>query len=379
MAGKFKHISYHMPAEEFSERFPLKKEEKGHTWDLFKGGMSKVIWVIDRKYSRKVVLKFLDVKSEKKYKEENPEYTTEFVKKLAADLSARFSLEAEVSAQLNHPCTVRVYETGIIANTFPFIAMECVDGRDLEQGITAVRKAGQFKLEEFLLMFYEMCSLMEVAHLKRIINRDLKPRNVILGKYGALKVIDWGLAKMLQDNPAVQANTNVTLLNVGVEVNTLENISMGTPGYMAPEQRFANGVADERTDIYLLAGILYSAVTGREPHKTDGTPNLKFESEAKDIITKGLAWDPGDRYQTAGEMKEDVRGLLGEILTQQYNPQASRWSNILRRKSSIEAPEPLILSDIVKKWAGYQTITPSGRYPSNAETVKFKSRRSRRQ
>ncbi|MBD3304288.1 protein kinase [Candidatus Woesearchaeota archaeon] len=355
MAGNFNHIKYDMPIDEFKERFPMDMEDgsRNNTWGSLKGGMSKVRWATDLEYSRKVVLKFFDFTKEKEYREMHGAKTA---KRLVQDLAARFQLESEVSAQLNHPHTVRVYEAGTIAGYAPFMTMEFIDGQDLEKAIEFVRASQQFQDEELLLIFYEICDTMDVAHKKRIINRDIKPANVLLGKYGALKVIDWGLAKILtsQQTKTPGADDKISLLNVNAQVNTIEGAIMGTEAYMAPEQKVGMA-ADERTDIYLLAGILYEGLTGEPPirdrrNRID-TSKVALQ-ELRDIVEKCMQTDPDNRYQTAEELKTAVKDALGSILSERCVSEVGLLSRWLGKKKSGDIPEPLILSDVVKKWTG---------------------------
>ncbi|MBW3002227.1 serine/threonine protein kinase [Candidatus Woesearchaeota archaeon] len=342
------------------------------------GGMSKALLAEDREYRRKVVAKFFDIDAEKEYRKKHGVKTA---RRFAEDLAARFALEAEVSAQLNHPHTVRVYEVGTIAGYAPFMTMEYIDGRELSKAIKFVQKARLFQNEEFLLMFYEICDTVSVAHRKRIINRDIKPENILLGKYGALKVIDWGLAKLL-DGPGTKISTtdaNVSLLNVNAQVNTLEGSVMGTEAYMAPEQR-VGAAADERTDIYLLAGVLYNGLTGNLPERDNRNridTSMIAVPELRELVNKGLQTDPDNRFQTAEEFKTAIKDALAILLSERYVSEVGLLSRWIGKKKSGDVPGPLILSDIVKKWAG-SSAKPSGRMTRGPRTQKLRSRKSRR-
>lgn len=380
MAGNFEHIHYDMSVAEFKERFPMNQKDgsMNNTWGSFKGGMSKVRWATDLKYSRKVVLKFFDFTAEKQYRETHGAKTA---KRLVKDLASRFELESEVSAQLNHPHTVRVYEIGTVAGYAPFMTMEYIDGQNLENAIEFVRASQQFQDEEFLWIFHEICDTMDVAHKKRIINRDIKPANVLLGKYGALKVIDWGLAKILtsQQTKTPGADDKISLLNVNAQVNTMEGSVMGTEAYMAPEQKVGMA-ADERTDIYLLAGTLYQGLTGKVPQR-DNRNRIDTKKiavpELREIVNKGMQTDPDNRYQTAEEFKIAVKDALAIMLSERYVSEIGLLSRWLGKKKSGDIPEPLILSDIVKKWTG-NISRPSCRTENDATTKKLRHRKHRR-
>jgi len=378
MAGKFEHITYDVPVNVFKERY--KKIKSMH------GGMSLVLLAKDMKYKRKVVVKMFD-----------PNQGDDFA--VMQELAERFDLEAEISAQLNHPNTVRVYEQGQIAGRYPFITMEYIDGQDLHDALSFARKNKLFSLEEFLLMFYQMCEPIKIAHEKNIINRDLKPKNILLSKYGDLKVCDWGIAKILQKEQGEQ-NEQVSLLDIDAEVRTAEGVVMGTPSNFPPEI-IRGHPADERTDIYLLTSILYEAVTGHPPFSVEPTDYYRrmrdddhefdksklFIPGIRQIIELGMQTEQENRYQTVAELQTDVLTFMNQLLRSGQTPEehassiTQRIFRLVKKPAQIEerGPARMILSDVVKKWARKSMNDELIGALEDAETINYQqSRRSKR-
>jgi tRNA A-37 threonylcarbamoyl transferase component Bud32 len=263
------------------------------------GGMATVVEAEDTRLDRTVAVKAI-----------KPELLRE------PDLCERFLEEAKIQAGLAHPGAVPVYDSGTLGEGKLFYAMERISGKTLRE-LLRERSPERFGDRHLLLhlvdIFERVCQTMAYAHSHRIIHRDLKPGNIMVDDYGAVFVMDWGLAKRI----ATDGGTSDSRTQVGVV--------MGTPGFMSPEQ--TRGLADAsdcQTDVFALGVILYQVLTGKRAFEGssneavakeilfhDPDPPLKLNStagrELSAICMKALAKDPRRRYATAGELAEDIR------------------------------------------------------------------------
>lgn len=252
----------------------------------------------------------------------------------------RFFREARVGAQLAHPGTAPVYEYREEGGRC-YYTMKFYGGRTYSEVIrdahapaaTAEDGAiGPFeRLFPLLEQFLSICETIAYAHSRGIVHRDLKGENVLLGDFGEVTVIDWGLAK-----PIVAGAGAVTASRDSAsDSKTLEGERLGTPGYMAPEQARGDLAAiDERTDVYGLAAVLYEVLTTRPPfsgqtanevmHRVEVSPPAPPSLSHPDtpaaleaICLRGLAKLKEERYQSAAELRDAVRGWLAHQVHQQ--------------------------------------------------------------
>ncbi len=246
------------------------------------------------------------------------------------DAEARFVAEALVTARLQHPSIVPVYEAGRWPGGEPFYAMKLVSGRSLADVI-----AERTTLEERLALLPHVLAVAEAiayAHTERIIHRDLKPANVLVGDFGETVVIDWGLAKDLSreggSEPVSTAHPSAGSEDAG---RTRVGTVMGTPAYMPPEQA-AGLPVDERADVYALGAILYHLLAGTRPYDGNtseqvlqkvvrgpppplNTRQRCIPTDLLAIVTKAMAREPAHRYATARELAEDLRRFqTGQIV-----------------------------------------------------------------
>jgi serine/threonine-protein kinase len=199
------------------------------------------------------------------------------------DMVRRFVEEAQIGGQLQHPGVVPVYELGTFADLRPFFAMKLVKGRTLA-GLLAERRAPTEGLSRLLAIFEAICQTVAYAHARGVIHRDLKPSNVMVGGFGEVQVMDWGLAKVLPrggaaDDEAAGKEGTVIATARGDADHSHPGSVLGTPSYMAPEQ--ARGEVDrldERADVFALGSILCEALTG-EPAFT-GRTSGEIQSKA---------------------------------------------------------------------------------------------------
>src|SRR5688572_30693471 len=236
------------------------------------------------------------------------------------DLTSRFRREARAMSQLTHPNTVKVFMYGELEEDGSlYIVMEMLEGRNLNQ---TVRKEGPLPIDRAIPILIQCCGALQEAHDLGIVHRDLKPENIFLSKQGGIadypKVLDFGLAKVTERQ-----------MQPGSVILTQEGMVFGTPEFMSPEQ--AQGkTLDARSDIYSLAVILYEVLTGKLPftartpmeyiqkHVTDPiiqlserVPDRKFNKGLDDALARALNKKPDDRYQSAADFGEALRGFGG--------------------------------------------------------------------
>ncbi len=189
------------------------------------------------------------------------------------DMIRRFIEEAQIAGQLQHPGIVPIYELGAFGDYRPYFAMKLVKGHTLAE-ILANRKSPGDGLPRFLSIFESVCQTMAYAHARGVIHRDLKPTNVMVGSFGEVQVMDWGLAKVLPRGGAVEDASAGHTKDQGTVIATARSDSdsdlsqagsiMGTPSYMAPEQARGEGnQVDERADVFALGSILCELLTGQ--------------------------------------------------------------------------------------------------------------------
>src|SRR5215470_9495670 len=232
---------------------------------LGKGGMGEVYRARDTKLKREVAIKFL------------PE---EFLRD--DDRTIRFQREAEVLASLNHPNIGAIYDLEDV-NGSRFLVLELVEGETLAERIARA----PIPFEEALEIAKQICDALEAAHERGIIHRDLKPANVKITPDGKVKILDFGLAKPIENAPANTTLSNSPTLLSG----TMGGMILGTAGYMSPEQAKGHA-ADQRSDIFALGCVLYEMLTGRQAFHGDDVSEvlasvLKSEPDLN-LVPRGL-------------------------------------------------------------------------------------------
>jgi eukaryotic-like serine/threonine-protein kinase len=264
------------------------------------GGMGEVYLAEDTRLGRMVALKFL------------PGYLTS-----NRALAWRFEQEARAASALNHPNILTVYEIGEAAGR-QFIATEFVDGETLRQHMEEV----QMTIVESLDVALQVASALDVAHRAGIVHRDIKPENIMLRQDGYIKILDFGLAKILAQYDSASSDSAGFLKH---ESDTQPGLVLGTPHYMSPEQARGQRV-DARTDIFSLGAMIYEMITSRKPFdgetsshvvveilERESLPIRQFQSTVptylQDVVRKALRKDRQDRYQTAADLINDLRTI----------------------------------------------------------------------
>jgi tetratricopeptide (TPR) repeat protein len=249
----------------------------------------------------------------------------------------RFLREAQVTGQLEHPNIVPVYELGRRPeDDQPFYTMRFVRGRTMRQAIADYhqhriqRKLDPLELPGLLQTFVSVCQAIAYAHSRGVIHRDLKPENVVLGGFGEVLVLDWGLAKTVDELDHADDLPRVAISDEADGALTRTGSRLGTPSYMSPEQ--ASGrleLIDARTDVYGLGAILFEVLTGNPPHEgattnevlsriIDGPTPLARSVEPtvprplEAISSRAMAKARTDRYGSASDLATDVQRWLAD-------------------------------------------------------------------
>jgi eukaryotic-like serine/threonine-protein kinase len=270
---------------------------------------------------------------------------------------ARFLLEAEITGALEHPGIVPVYGLGHYPDGRPFYAMRLVRGDNLADAIRRFHRsespgcdpgARALEFRKLLGRFVDVCNAIAYAHSRGVLHRDLKPDNVMLGKYGETLVVDWGLAKAIgRADPSLHPDEEpVAPSSSGSGVETLPGKALGTPAFMSPEQAAGElGRLGPQSDVYSLGATLYMVLTGRlafedrdvgavlqkvlrgeYPPPRRVAPSVPRPLEA--VCLKAMALKPGDRYATPRALAEDVERWLADEPVRAY---PERWAGRLAR------------------------------------------------
>jgi eukaryotic-like serine/threonine-protein kinase len=296
--------------EDFSHRYrPGRK--------LGEGSMGEVIVTRDMRILRDVAMKRL-------HQEHHA---------MRPDLRDRFLREARVQGQLEHPSVVPVYEIGVDHEGREYFTMKRVRGRTLEQIFRGLKEndpefATQYARRRLLTAMSRVCLAVAFAHERGVVHRDLKPANIMLGDYGEVHLLDWGIAKVVGvDDPLIEGAVDLSKDRVP---STEVGFVVGTPGYMAPEQaRGETRTYGGRSDIYSLGAILFEAMTlerlhnqaqveqilvstvnGVESRPSVRAPHLNLPPELDEIVLRATATRPEQRYTTARQMNDDIERLL---------------------------------------------------------------------
>lgn len=296
------------------------------------GGMGTVYLADDIDLGRRVALKVMNVVDP------------------SGDLGMRMMTEARILARLEHPAIVPVHDVGTLPDGRVFYTMKYVQGDRLDE--YTLRSDA---LPELLRTFQKICEAVAFAHSRGVIHRDLKPENIMVGSFGEVQVMDWGVSKVISEsrsdlvrpdshalkNP--QTNTNLELQStlspppiIPTQADTQRGTVLGTPAYMSPEQATGDvDCIDERSDIYSLGGILYFLLTGKAPFEASSleeiqskiassefvrprqqNPRLKRPIEA--ICLKAMSRHRMERFQSVQDLSSDISRYLDGLPVQAY-------------------------------------------------------------
>ena len=308
------------------------------------GGMGTVYLTQDASLGRKVAVKVMNL--------HDP----------SGALASRMLREAQIVALLEHPSIVPIHDVGTLSDGRVFYAMKLVHGSRLDQYVANI-----ISLPDRLRVFQKVCEAVAFAHAHGVIHRDLKPENIMVGAFGEVLVMDWGVAKILAsrtrdnddraeaggvilDDSEIDERATLPLSPVAEAVGeTKGGTVIGTPAYMSPEQALGKtNLLDERTDVYALGAILYFLMTGRPPfdpasmadareqivNRAPVRPrnlNPKPPRSIEAVALKAMSKRHEQRYATAQEMADDVVRFLDGKPVSAYREniveRAGRWTN----------------------------------------------------
>jgi CRP-like cAMP-binding protein/tRNA A-37 threonylcarbamoyl transferase component Bud32 len=305
------------------------------------GGMASIHLAIDRGLERRVAVKLM-----------HPDHQHSM-------LAARsFIREAQITGQLDHPNIVPVHEMGADENGALFFTMKLVEGRNLHDLLEAVRathdrvdKRGlktataleHDDLLRLLDVYFKVLDAVAFAHSRGVIHCDLKPENVMVGDYGQVYLMDWGIARVLPPMPGGNPFARDNRVRNILELETGDtNVIMGTPAYMSPEQaRGEQRNIDQRSDIFALGAMLFEILTGHPPYQGRSAVDVLLQAEdaaatlpehlpiareLRRIVGVAMAATPAERYQRVEDMQADLRAFMrGGANFPRRTYQANEW------------------------------------------------------
>lgn len=274
-----------------SDRYKIRGE-------LGRGGVGVVLSAEDRSIRRTVALKILNEAGRDR-----------------PDVVRRFLSEARITAQLDHPGIVPVYELGKLETGEPFYTMRVIQGSSLARVMRTPEIRKDYSLMRLISILAQVCASVAFAHVRGVVHRDLKPENILVGHYGEVYVTDWGLARMLSQDMSLARSA------------TREGIVLGTPGYIAPEQITDAARATPRADMFSLGVILYEMLTARLPFDHTDThqillatllqnppPPHELNPQAPESLSllclRCLAKDPASRPGDVAEIRRELEEFL---------------------------------------------------------------------
>lgn len=336
-----------------------KPEDKYHLiGEIARGGMGIVYNVLDKNTNRCLAMKVLLPKSPEEDKK-NMDYFVE---------------EGQITAQLEHPNIVPLHDMGMLSDGNVYFTMKKVAGEEM---IGIIRKI-HAKVDDYdkkysifrrLSMFRKVCDAVAFAHSRQVIHRDIKPENIMIGEYGEVLTLDWGLAKFIGSTPPTDFSDTTAVYSMRLQKNfstTQQGMIQGTPRYFAPEQTYGDSaLVDYRSDVYLLGATLYHLMTLQFPHDGSSLEDLVnrvrnghivppkqtvngalIPNQLEVIIQKAMAVKKENRYQTVNEMIRDIDSFLeGDIVRE---PLKFKAGEMLMKKGDIGDEAYVILRGDIK-------------------------------
>jgi formylglycine-generating enzyme required for sulfatase activity len=336
------------------------------------GGMSVVYEARDDELDRSLALKVLAPRGASR--EEN------------AQLAARFFREARITARLDHPGIVSVHELGVDPDGQVFFTMPLVRGRTLDGVLEEHRRGeGGWTLERLAGVLVRVCQTLSFAHSRGIIHRDVKPSNVMVGAFGEVFVMDWGLARCLhgaKDEGDGSASASAASADALDPLLTRPGLIVGTPAFMPPEQAAGAGV-DELADVYAVGAILYALLAGRTPYvppgaKLDSRAVLdavlagppepierlapRVPAELAAICERAMARDRKARYSSMSDLGADLAAYLeGRVVRAHRTGALAEFAKWVRRNRGFAAATALLVVTAVGAAAAIAVVEAAAR------------------
>jgi len=333
------------------------------TGELGVGGMGRVLEARDPELRRTVAVKMII----------DPRHVTE------AQL-ARFVAEAQITSQLEHPNIVPVYDMGVTDDGEVFIVMKKVEGRSLRQVLAALAAGdpdvvARWPRTRLLHAFIQICNAVAYAHDRGVLHRDIKPANIMLGAFGEVLLMDWGVARVLRDARPERQHDGVEKTGVA---QTMDGAAIGTPGFMSPEQASGDlARLDPRSDVWSLGAVLYEVLTLAPAYEADSLPALMYAVMTRapadprerapdrsippaiaEICLRAMAAEPADRFggaaELAGALEEFLEGSKRREAAQRHVADAERaWDahRALAAERGVLLDRERALDEAIDSWA----------------------------
>ncbi len=310
--------------------------------EIARGGMGIIIRSHDNDLGRDVAMKVL-----------RPRHADN------AAMVRRFVEEAQIAGQLQHPGILQVYELGLQPDKRPYFTMKLIKGRTLAEHLED-RLAPDEERRRYLSIFERVCQTMAYAHARGVMHRDLKPANIMVGNFGEVQIVDWGLAKLIRAEGEApdrdEEGGHETVIHLpGSDVSASQSVMgsvMGTPAYMPPEQaRGEVDLLDERVDVFALGAILCEILTGKPPYTGDtrtiledakdghlagahaGLGDCGADDELVEVARACLVPRRADRLRDAKAVAEAVTGYLASL---EERARASELAAVEARAKAVE-------------------------------------------